>query len=86
MRSQHIFGIGHTEIIVVLVVIFILFGHRLPSIMRVLGRGIVDMKMNPYELRREYDRRLLTALDGLMVVVLMVVVVLAAFVLLVMRG
>jgi TatA/E family protein of Tat protein translocase len=35
-------GFGQTEIIIVLVVIFILFGHRLPSVMRNLGRGPWD--------------------------------------------
>jgi sec-independent protein translocase protein TatA len=38
------FGIGQTELIIVLVVIFILFGHRLPSVMRSLGRGVVEFK------------------------------------------
>ena len=38
------FGIGHWELIVILVVIFILFGHRLPSVMRSLGRGVVEFK------------------------------------------
>ena len=38
------FGIGQTELIIILVVIFILFGHRLPSIMRSLGRGVVEFK------------------------------------------
>jgi len=38
------FGIGHTELIIILVVIFILFGHRLPSVMRSLGRGVVEFK------------------------------------------
>ena len=33
------YGIGSTELIIVLIVIFILFGHHLPSLMRVLGRG-----------------------------------------------
>jgi len=37
-------GIGHTELIIVLVVIFILFGHRLPSVMRSLGRGVTEFK------------------------------------------
>jgi sec-independent protein translocase protein TatA len=36
--------IGWTETLVVLVVIFILFGHRLPSVMRSLGRGVVEFK------------------------------------------
>jgi len=38
------FGIGHWELIVVVLVIFILFGHRLPSVMRSMGRGIVEFK------------------------------------------
>jgi len=40
----NMFGIGHWELIVILVVIFILFGHRLPSVMRSLGRGVVEFK------------------------------------------
>jgi sec-independent protein translocase protein TatA len=31
-------------LIIILVVIFILFGHRLPSVMRSLGRGVVEFK------------------------------------------
>ena len=38
------FGIGHWELVVVVLVIFILFGHRLPSVMRSMGRGIVEFK------------------------------------------
>jgi len=38
------FGIGHWEVLVILVVVFILFGHRLPSVMRSLGRGVVEFK------------------------------------------
>jgi sec-independent protein translocase protein TatA len=38
------FGIGHWEILLIVLVIFILFGHRLPSVMRSLGRGIVEFK------------------------------------------
>jgi sec-independent protein translocase protein TatA len=38
------FGVGQTELIIILVVIFILFGHRLPSVMRSLGRGVVEFK------------------------------------------
>lgn len=39
-----IFGIGQTELIVVAIVVLILFGHRLPSVMGSLGRGIKDFK------------------------------------------
>lgn len=38
------FGIGQWEVLLLLVVIFILFGHRLPSVMRSLGRGVVEFK------------------------------------------
>jgi sec-independent protein translocase protein TatA len=38
------FGVGYQEMIIVLIVVFILFGHRLPSVMRSLGRGVVEFK------------------------------------------
>ena len=38
------FGIGQWEVLLIVLVIFILFGHRLPSVMRSLGRGIVEFK------------------------------------------
>jgi sec-independent protein translocase protein TatA len=44
VRERIMFGIGQWEVIVILVVIFILFGHRLPSVMRSLGRGVVEFK------------------------------------------
>ena len=43
-ESEIMFGIGHWEILLIVLVIFILFGHRLPSVMRSLGRGIVEFK------------------------------------------
>jgi len=38
------FGIGQWEMLLIVLVIFILFGHRLPSVMRSLGRGVVEFK------------------------------------------
>ncbi len=38
------FGIGHTELMVVAIVAFVLFGNRLPSAMRSLGQGITEFK------------------------------------------
>ncbi len=38
------FGIGHWEVLLIVLVIFILFGHRLPSVMRSLGRGVTEFK------------------------------------------
>ncbi|WP_254510026.1 twin-arginine translocase TatA/TatE family subunit [Anatilimnocola floriformis] len=39
-----VFGIGQTELIILCVVILILFGHRLPTVMFSLGKGIKDFK------------------------------------------
>lgn len=39
-----VFGIGQWELLVVCIVILILFGHRLPSVMFSLGKGIKDFK------------------------------------------
>lgn len=38
------FGVGPTELIVVSLVILLLFGNRLPSVMRSLGRGVIEFK------------------------------------------
>jgi len=38
------FGIGTTELLVVAILTLILFGNRLPSVMRSLGRGVVEFK------------------------------------------
>ncbi len=38
------FGFGMQELIIVAVVVLLLFGSRLPSVMRNLGRGVVEFK------------------------------------------
>jgi sec-independent protein translocase protein TatA len=38
------FGIGQMELVIICIVILILFGHRLPSVMFSLGKGIKDFK------------------------------------------
>ena len=38
------FGIGHWELIVVLIIALVLFGHRLPGMMRSLGRSVTEFK------------------------------------------
>ena len=35
---------GHWEILIIGAIILLLFGHRLPSLMRSLGRGVVEFK------------------------------------------
>jgi sec-independent protein translocase protein TatA len=37
-------AIGYPEMLIVGVVVLLLFGHRLPSVMRSLGRGVVEFK------------------------------------------
>ena len=39
-----LFGAGPTELIIVLVILLILFGSRLPSVMRSLGQGITEFR------------------------------------------
>ena len=38
------FGIGHWELLIVLIIALVLFGHRLPSMMRSLGRSVTEFK------------------------------------------
>jgi sec-independent protein translocase protein TatA len=38
------FGFNHWELIIVLVVVLLLFGHRLPGMARSLGSGITEFK------------------------------------------
>jgi sec-independent protein translocase protein TatA len=38
------FGIGTPELIIVGVVVLLLFGSRLPSVMRSLGQGVTEFK------------------------------------------
>jgi hypothetical protein len=57
-------GFGPTELIIILVVLFILLGHRLPGIMRALGRGVVNFRMDEiYEQRRWRRMPSLSTLD-----------------------
>ena len=35
---------GHFELLIIGAVILLLFGHRLPGVMRSLGKGIVEFK------------------------------------------
>jgi sec-independent protein translocase protein TatA len=54
-ESAAMFGIGHWEILLIVLVIFILFGHRLPSVMRSLGRGVVEFKQGMSGVAGEED-------------------------------
>ena len=37
-------GIGHWELIVILVVVLLVFGARVPEVMRSLGKGVTQFK------------------------------------------
>ena len=39
-----VFGLGPTELLIVAAVVLLLFGTRLPKVMRSLGEGIVEFK------------------------------------------
>jgi sec-independent protein translocase protein TatA len=39
-----IFGLGPTELVILAIIVLLLFGNRLPSVMRSLGRGVVEFK------------------------------------------
>jgi len=49
------FSPGPMELIVIAVVILLLFGNRLPSVMRSLGRGIVEFKKGVKGVEDEVD-------------------------------
>ena len=38
------FGIGMPELLIVCIIVLLLFGNRLPSVMRSLGVGITEFK------------------------------------------
>ena len=38
------FGLGPTELLIVGVIVLLLFGSRLPKVMRSLGEGLVEFK------------------------------------------
>ena len=35
-------GLGPTELVIIGIIVLLLFGNRLPSVMRSLGRGVVE--------------------------------------------
>ena len=46
---------GHLEMIIILVVLLLLFGNRLPSVMRSLGRGVVEFKKGVHGLEEDIE-------------------------------
>jgi len=52
-------GFGYQEVIIVLIVVFILFGHRLPSVMRSIGRPLVRGPWEDESARLRHDQNAL---------------------------
>lgn len=50
-----IFGVGPQELIIICIVMLILFGNRLPSVMRSLGRGVTEFKKGVQGIEEEID-------------------------------
>ncbi|NLW49321.1 MAG: twin-arginine translocase TatA/TatE family subunit [Candidatus Brocadiaceae bacterium] len=48
-------GVGHWEVLVVLVVALLLFGSRLPSVMRSLGKSVSSFKQGLREVEDDLD-------------------------------
>jgi sec-independent protein translocase protein TatA len=47
------FGIGTTELIIILVILLLLFGSRLPNVMRSLGKSVNEFKKGMNEMTDE---------------------------------
>ena len=43
------FGLGHYELLILLVILLILFGHRLPGLMKNLGKSVNSFKEGIHE-------------------------------------
>ena len=44
IRRSFMFGLGVPELVILALIILLLFGIRLPSVMRSLGQGVVEFK------------------------------------------
>jgi sec-independent protein translocase protein TatA len=49
-------GIGPMELAVVALVVLLLFGNRLPSVMRSMGKGIVEFKKGVQGIEDDTDK------------------------------
>jgi sec-independent protein translocase protein TatA len=50
------FGVGPQELLIIAFIVLILFGSRLPSVMRSLGQGVVEFKKGVQGIEDEKDK------------------------------
>jgi sec-independent protein translocase protein TatA len=50
-------GIGPLELFIVAVIVLLLFGNRLPGVMRSLGRGLVEFKKGVQGIEDDVDEK-----------------------------
>ena len=54
---------GHLEMLIIAGIALLLFGHRLPSVMRSLGRGVVEFKKGVQGIEEDLDSATNAPLD-----------------------
>lgn len=59
-----VFGLGHWELLVVLIVALLIFGKRLPDVARNLGKGIVEFKKGVRGIEDDIDRESYPQIDS----------------------
>jgi len=50
------FGIGTGEMIIIAIIALLLFGNRLPSVMRSLGQGVNEFKRGLSDVNQEIEK------------------------------
>jgi sec-independent protein translocase protein TatA len=56
MSPLFAFGVpGPMELVIIMAIMLLLFGHRLPSVMRSLGRGVVEFKKGVQGVEDEFE-------------------------------
>jgi sec-independent protein translocase protein TatA len=50
-------GVGPLELAVIAIILLLLFGNRLPGVMRSLGRGVIEFKKGVQGIDEETDEK-----------------------------